>query len=122
MIDGREEAPTDSSPGEESRFITFLTLLFVEKDVTTRAVAKMFGVSQSTAARWRRAVVTDDPSDSTVTPLGHHTDVTFVTVESGDSACNGCGGPFEGRRAALYCSNACRQKAYRRRKQGGSGS
>jgi len=38
-----------------------------------------------------------------------------------DLACNACGTVFTPRRAdARYCSNACRQDAYRKRKHGGA--
>lgn len=79
---------------------------------STRAVARMFGVSQSTASRWCRAV-TPESSDLVVTAVGAALLTSDVTLESRDSACNACSQTRADRR---YCSNACRQKAYRRRK------
>lgn len=53
------------------------------------------------------------PSDPSSGSGGDEPPLDGVTVSRG---CSGCGAPLAGRRShAAYCSNACRQKAYRRR-------
>lgn len=96
---------------DSDRTIELLTAMF-NAGASTRAVAQCCGVSQTTASRWRRALRNAESLDSAVT-TGAAVEQASERYTESDDACSACALAVPPRR---YCSNACRQRAYRQRK------